>query len=85
MKEGERGGLTVALVREMIDEAEMSGDVLRDDGECVIFQGDEAGEGQNGSGRGGMGLFGIGEAGVRWWPNVFVGYVWDGQTFDDND
>lgn len=63
-------GITVALAKEMINDAEMRGDVVRAGAECVIADG------------GGVGL-GVGEAGVRWWPNVFVGYVWDGQVFDD--
>ncbi|KXN85937.1 Vacuolar protein-sorting-associated protein 36 [Leucoagaricus sp. SymC.cos] len=70
-------GITVALTKEMIDEAEMNGDVVRDDAECVI---QDSMAGGDGVGLGGVGL-GVGEAGVRWWPNVFVGYVWDGHTF----
>ncbi|KAF5353550.1 hypothetical protein D9756_007817 [Leucocoprinus leucothites] len=69
--------ITVSLAKEMIDDAEMSGDVVRDDAECVIQDDSSA----NGASFGG-GL-GVGEAGVRWWPNVFIGYAWDGQTFDD--
>ncbi|KAJ3573279.1 hypothetical protein NP233_g2525 [Leucocoprinus birnbaumii] len=65
-------GITVALAKEMVDDAEMSGDVIREDPESVI---------QDGSGVVGLG---VGEAGVKWWPNVFLGYVWDGQTFDDD-
>lgn len=89
----------MALVREMIDEAEMNGDVLRDDVECIIRRGESEGgknrEGEEGdegeedaswaSVSGGGFALGVGEAGVRWWPNVFVGYVWDGHTFDDEN
>jgi ESCRT-II complex subunit VPS36 len=62
--------ITVALAKEMMDETEMRGEVVRDDVDCVIVES-------------GGGMAGVGEAGVRWWPNVFVGYVWDGQTFDE--
>lgn len=66
--------ITVALAKEMLDETEMRGDIVRDDTECRITE-------TGGGGGGGMG--GVGEAGVRWWPNVFVGYIWDGQTFEE--
>lgn len=64
--------ITVALAKEMLDETEMRGEVVRDDVECRIV--DHGGGG---------GVVGVGEAGVRWWPNMFVGYIWDGQTFDE--
>jgi len=67
-------GITVALAREMIDNAEINGDVVRDDAECVIQDVDLNG--------GGFTSTGLGEAGVKWWPNVFIDYVWDGQKFD---
>jgi len=70
-------GVTVALAREMIDDAEINGDIVRDDGECVIQDGDP-----NDGGFASTGLGGVGEAGVKWWPNVFIDYVWDGQKFD---
>ena len=57
------GGLPVALVREMIESGEVDGDFVRDDVGEAAIVG-------GGSGTG---------AEVRWWPNVFVGYVWDGQ------
>jgi len=31
---------------------------------------------------GGFASTGLGEAGVKWWPNVFIDYVWDGEKFD---
>ena len=57
------GGLPVALVREMIESGEVDGDFVRDDVGEAAIVG-------GGSGTG---------AEVRWWPNVFAGYVWDGQ------
>jgi len=66
-------GITVALAKEMIDDAEVRGDVVRSDVEAVMVD----------DGRAGVGL-GVGEAGVRWWPNVFAGYVWDGHVFDED-
>lgn len=70
-------GITVALAREMMDDAETNGDVVRDDAECVIQDVDP-----NGRGFASTGFGGVGEAGVKWWPNVFIDYVWDGQKFD---
>ena len=67
-------GITVALAREMINDAEINGDVVRDDAECVIQDVDLNG--------GGFASTGLGEAGVKWWPNVFIDYVWDGEKFD---
>ncbi|TFK32956.1 EAP30/Vps36 family-domain-containing protein [Crucibulum laeve] len=55
--------LTVALAGEMVAAVETDGGVCRDDAGCFITGG-------------GVG-FGGGE--VRWWLNVFSGYVWDGQ------
>jgi ESCRT-II complex subunit VPS36 len=74
---GERGGerqtLSVALTQEMIEDAERDGDVCRDDaGECAII---------GGGGVGGMG--GSGE--VKWYPNLFLGYVWDGMEVEERD
>ncbi|KAF9446258.1 hypothetical protein P691DRAFT_673987 [Macrolepiota fuliginosa MF-IS2] len=67
-------GITVALAKEMIDDAEVRGDVVRSDVEAVMIDDD---------GRGlGLGL-GVGEAGVRWWPNLFAGYIWDGHVFSE--
>lgn len=56
-------GLPVALVREMVESGEADGDFVRDDVGEAAIVG-------GGSGTG---------AEVRWWPNVFIGYVWDGQ------
>ncbi|KAH6907276.1 EAP30/Vps36 family-domain-containing protein [Coprinopsis sp. MPI-PUGE-AT-0042] len=56
-------GLPVALVREMVESGEADGDFVRDDVGEAAIVG-------GGSGTG---------AEVRWWPNVFVGYAWDGQ------
>jgi hypothetical protein len=55
-------GLPVALVREMVESGEADGDFVRDDVGEAAIVG-------GGSGTG---------AEVRWWPNVFVGYAWDG-------
>ena len=52
---------------EMVDDAEINGDVARDVGECIIQDVDA-----NGGGFAGTGL---GEAGVKWWPNVFIDYT----------
>ncbi|XP_006464145.1 hypothetical protein AGABI2DRAFT_209196 [Agaricus bisporus var. bisporus H97] len=71
--------ITVALTKEMIDDAEMRGDVVRDDMESY-FVGDS--EVREGGGDGLVGV-GVGEAAVKWWPNVFAGYLWDGEAFDD--
>lgn len=69
----ERQTLSVALTQEMIEDAERDGDVCRDDaGECAIL-----GEG----GVGGLG--GVGE--VKWYPNLFLGYVWDGMEVEGRD
>ncbi|KAA1466902.1 hypothetical protein DENSPDRAFT_812276 [Dentipellis sp. KUC8613] len=62
-------GVPVGLVAEMVREAEEAGVVCRDEG-----------EGGGGGGGGGGSEWDIGGgAEVRWWVNVFVGYVWDGQ------
>ena len=55
--------IPVALAAEMIGEAEMAGDVCRDEAPGV----DVAGLGSEGAGE------------VRWWLNVFHGCEWDGQ------
>ncbi|KAH9916404.1 EAP30/Vps36 family-domain-containing protein [Epithele typhae] len=59
--------LPIGLTQEMVDEAERAGDVCRDEGGA------------------GVALFsgGAGGAEVRWWPNVFREYVWDGQLVLD--
>ncbi|PPR08273.1 hypothetical protein CVT24_001113 [Panaeolus cyanescens] len=60
--------LPVGLVDEMVHavEDEMGG-VCRDDGDALVA----------GSGSGPYG--GGSAAETMWWPNVFVGYIWDGQ------
>ncbi|KZV70568.1 hypothetical protein PENSPDRAFT_651440 [Peniophora sp. CONT] len=55
--------IPVALAAEMIGEAEVSGDVCRDEAPGV----DVAGLGSEGAGE------------IRWWLNIFHGYEWDGQ------
>lgn len=56
-------GITVGLASEMIAAVEGDGDVCRDDIGSVI----------RGGSAGGV------HVEVRWWANLFVGYVWDGQ------
>ncbi|PVG00142.1 hypothetical protein CPB86DRAFT_730120 [Serendipita vermifera] len=54
--------LSVGLVLEMIGSAEKDGDIVRDDN-------------ADDDGRGGGGL---GGREVKWWPNYFKNYIWDG-------
>lgn len=72
---GERG-ISLALVRELVEEVERHGGVCRDDGCGAVGL----------SGGGGV-LEGVGAVGwgweTRWWLNVFEGYVWDGHVFGD--
>ena len=70
---GLEGGISLPLAQEMIEEAEEDGDVCRDDvGLAGLFSSTPAAEG---GGAGGLE--------VRWWPNLFVGYVWDGHEFSE--
>ncbi|RXW13357.1 hypothetical protein EST38_g12496 [Candolleomyces aberdarensis] len=72
---GLEGGISLPLAQEMIEEAEEDGDVCRDDvGLAGLFSSAAAG-GTEGVGAGGLE--------VRWWPNLFVGYVWDGHAFSE--
>ncbi|EJD05043.1 uncharacterized protein FOMMEDRAFT_105283 [Fomitiporia mediterranea MF3/22] len=63
--------LSVGLVEELVSEVEEKGDICREDPLTVMAVDAESGDG----GGGGMSV-GIE---VKWWPNVFVGYAWDGQ------
>jgi len=64
--------MSVSLAKEMMEVCENEGDVVRDDvGEAGLY----------GSAGVRVGV----EVGVRWWPNLFVGYVWDGQVFEDEE
>lgn len=56
--------MTVGLAAEMVEAVEDDGEICRDDAGANAIKG-------GGSGSGG------GE--IRWWRNVFRGYVWDGQ------
>jgi ESCRT-II complex subunit VPS36 len=56
-------GIAVALAREMVEEAELGGHLLREDPATRI-------EGGGG---------GMGAAQIGWWPNLLKGYEWDGQ------
>lgn len=70
---GIHAGISLPLAQQMIEEAEEDGDVCRDDVSLSgLFSNTPAG----GAGAGG-GLE------VKWWPNLFVGYVWDGQVFSE--
>lgn len=69
-------GVSISLCKEMVEECERGGVVCRDDvGECAIVSG---GGGAIEMGLGGGGL--VGGVEVRWWINVFDGYVWDGEN-----
>lgn len=60
----------VGLVTEMIGEAELDGKFCRDEVQGKIGVSPTAAGGGTGGGGGGE---------LRWWLNVFSGYVWDGQ------
>jgi ESCRT-II complex subunit VPS36 len=72
-------GITVALTKEMIDDAETKGDVVRDDMESYFVSDEGTSEGGGGS----VGGVGAGDAAIKWWPNVFAEYAWDGEVFTD--
>ena len=63
--------LPIGLTEEMVHEVEMEGEICRDDGGSgvSIFStpGAPSGWAATESGE------------VRWWVNIFRGYVWDGQ------
>ncbi|KAI0350949.1 hypothetical protein OH77DRAFT_1514078 [Trametes cingulata] len=70
--------LPIGLTQEMVDEVEMDGEICRDEGGSgvAIFAG--AGSASKDTAVGaGWAASGGGE--VRWWVNIFRGYVWDGQ------
>jgi len=56
-------GLTVALTTEMLDAVEQDGGVCRDDSSAACTGGGGSGTGVE----------------LRWWTNLFLGYIWDGQ------
>ena len=60
--------LPIGLTQEMLDEVETDGEICRDDGGAGVDM-----FSQSLSTAGGAG----GE--VRYWVNIFRGYVWDGQ------
>ncbi|KAI0742538.1 EAP30/Vps36 family-domain-containing protein [Daedaleopsis nitida] len=63
--------LPIGLTQEMVAEVEMDGEICRDDGGpgVALF-----------AASGGAAPWAAGEGGeVRWWVNIFHGYVWDGQ------
>lgn len=61
--------LPIALIQEMISEVEDAGEICRDESESGLSVPTVS-----------AGKWTSGE--VRWWVNVFRGYVWDGQQFD---
>ncbi|KAI0776691.1 EAP30/Vps36 family-domain-containing protein [Trametes elegans] len=63
--------LPIGLTQEMVDEVERDGEICRDEGGAGIA----ALTGRSSSA--GWAAGGGGE--VRWWTNIFRGYVWDGQ------
>ncbi|OCH87834.1 hypothetical protein OBBRIDRAFT_795815 [Obba rivulosa] len=60
--------LPIALVQEMVGEVEDAGEICRDESESGVSI-PTVGAGRWASGE------------VRWWVNVFRGYVWDGHEF----
>ncbi|THU85418.1 hypothetical protein K435DRAFT_869276 [Dendrothele bispora CBS 962.96] len=78
----EEESMTVGLAGEMMGSVEETGDICRDDGSAAIREGrEERGEIERvvGSGEQGLGEGMIVAGEVRWWPNLFLGYKWDGQ------
>jgi ESCRT-II complex subunit VPS36 len=68
--------MTVGLAAEMIAAVEADGFICRDDGNATSAQS---------GGPGGIAGRGGGHSEVRWWKNVFEGYVWDGHVATDLD
>ena len=62
--------LPIGLTQEMLDEVETDGEICRDDGGAGVDMFSESLGGSEG-GAGGE---------VRYWVNIFRGYVWDGQA-----
>lgn len=56
-------GLSVSLVKEMVEAVEADGHVVRDDANAAIVGGG-----------------GVGGAQLKWWVNMFEGYMWDGHV-----
>jgi len=69
--------LPIGLVQEMVLEVEEVGEICRDEGGSGVnvFNMNTT---SNGKARD-KGMASIGGSEVRWWVNVFRGYVWDGQ------
>ena len=65
-------GLPIGLTQEMVDEVERDGEICRDAGGSGVAVLSAWAPRAGGEGSGGE---------VRWWPNVFKGYVWDGQKY----
>lgn len=62
----------------MVTEVEMDGEICRDDGGSgvAIFASSPS------AGAGAGAAWAASEGGeVRWWINIFRGYVWDGQEY----
>ncbi|KAI0370971.1 hypothetical protein BV20DRAFT_966072 [Pilatotrama ljubarskyi] len=70
--------LPIGLTQEMVDEVEMDGEICRDEGGSgvAVFSGAGAASKET-TVSAGWAASGGGE--VRWWVNIFRGYVWDGQ------
>ncbi|KAH9887028.1 EAP30/Vps36 family-domain-containing protein [Cubamyces lactineus] len=76
--------LPIGLTQEMVDEVETAGEICRDEGGSGISLFSGLGAGPPGAGAGasaGWAASGGGE--VRWWVNLFRGYVWDGHQDSD--
>ncbi|KAI0632753.1 EAP30/Vps36 family-domain-containing protein [Trametes polyzona] len=71
--------LPPGLTQEMVDEVEAAGEICRDEGGSGVAMFGSAPAAKD-AGAVGAGWAASGAGGeVRWWPNVFRGYVWDGQ------
>ncbi|KAI0641046.1 EAP30/Vps36 family-domain-containing protein [Trametes meyenii] len=73
--------LPIGLTQEMVDEVEADGEICRDEGGAgvAIFSGLSAASAHTETAGANAGWAASGGGEVRWWTNVFRGYVWDGQ------
>ena len=76
MEIAQEENLPIGLVQEMVLEVEREGEICRDESDSgvAIFATSSS---STGAGVGWAASGGGGE--VRWWVNIFRGYVWDGQ------
>ncbi|KAI0830056.1 EAP30/Vps36 family-domain-containing protein [Trametes gibbosa] len=74
--------LPPGLVQDMVNEVEAAGEICRDEGGSGVAMFGSAPKDATSVAHGGVGWVASGEGSggeVRWWANVFRGYVWDGQ------